>query len=322
MNNAVSSGRGRLSDDEVLRAVPPLSGAREFRVGVFVILGIVGFFTVLYLMTAPALFRGRYMVVTEVADAHGIRRGDPVRMRGINIGRVYSFDLAPTGGVYITLELEEAYPIPGEARAELLSTGFLGGMVVSIVPGASERYVEPGDVIPGTMIGGVLDTAGDLALDASDLMDRVQRLLADSTIAGTGEAVASLRDLLEDLAEVTDGQVAQLQGLTESLHRSAANVEDITGAGEWSAALASAEGTMASAENAMAALERTSNDVAESVGSLNVILARIENGEGTLGKLSATDDLHSSLDAMVNSLRELLEDIQANPSRYVTIEIF
>lgn len=316
MNDTVSSsGRQRLSDEEILRAVPPLSGVREFRVGIFVILGIVGFFTVLFLMTSPALFRGRYMLVTEVADVQGMRRGDPVRMRGINIGRVHSFELAPSGGVYVTLEVEGEYRIPAEARTELLSMGFLGGMVVSVIPGDSEEYVDPWDIIPGTSVGGVLDQAGDLALDVSDVMKRVQGVLADSTIAGAGAVVASLRDLLEDLVEATDGQAAELGTLIESLKRSAENVEGITGAEEWREALASAESTMA-------VLERTSNAVEESVGSLNTILGRIERGEGTLGRLSASDELHTSLVAAVDSLRELLEDILENPGRYVTIEIF
>ena len=316
MNNAVpSSGSQQLSDEEVLRAVPPLSGIREFRVGIFVILGIVGFFTVLFLMTSPALFRGRYMLVTEVADAGGIRRGDPVRMRGINIGRVYGFDLAPGGGVHITMELEGEYRIPAEASTELLSMGFLGGMVVSVVPGDTDDYVEPWDIIPGTSAGGVLDQAGDLAGDVSDVLGRVQEFLADSTIANTGAAVESLRDLLEDLAEVTDGQAAELQTLTESLKRSAANVEGITGAEEWSEALASAEGTMA-------ILERTSSSVEESVGSLNTILGRLERGEGTLGQLLTSDELHTSVNSTLRSLEELLDDIRENPGRYVTIEIF
>ena len=316
MNDAVSSsGRRRLSDEEVLRAVPPLSGAREFRVGIFVILGIVGFFTVLFLMTNPALFRGRYMLVTEVADAQGIRRGDPVRMRGINIGRVYSFELAPGGGVHITMEVEGDYPIPAEARTELISMGVLGGMVVSVIPGDSDDYVDPGDIIPGTSAGGILEQADDLAGDASDVMNRVQRLLADSTITDTGAAVRSLRDLLEDFAEVTDGQAAELRTLTESLKRSAENVEGITGAEDW-------RETLASAESTMAVLERTSKAVEESVGSLNTVLGRIERGEGTLGKLSTSDELHTSLNATLQSFRELIDDIRENPDRYVKIEIF
>ena len=314
MSNTAPPSSQRLTDAEVMRAVPPTARTREFRVGIFVILGIAGFFTVLFLMTSPATFRGRYMVATHVEDAQGIRRGDPVRMRGINIGRVHRFEL-DRGGVLITLEIEGEWAIPAGSRTELLSMGFLGGMVVSVVPGDGNESVGPMELIPGTTITGVLDSAGDIATDASDLFARIRAVLSDSSVAGAGAAVSSLRDLLSDLAEVTDGQAAELRSLTESLQRSAENVEGITGAEDWSRTLASAEATLA-------VLERTSSAVEESMASVNTILARMERGEGTLGKLSTNDSLYNSLDAAAESLRELLDDIKANPGRYLKIEVF
>ena len=60
------------SDRDLARTVPRDTGARHIRVGIFVILGIVSFFTVLFLMTDPAGFRGRYNLVTELTDAGGV----------------------------------------------------------------------------------------------------------------------------------------------------------------------------------------------------------------------------------------------------------
>lgn len=315
MSNNEAHRDQRLSDDEIMRAVPPTPRAREFRVGIFVILGIAGFFTVLFMMTSPATFRGRYMVATHVEDAQGIRKGDPVRMRGINIGRVDGFALHPEGGVMITLEVEGEWPIPTGSRTELFSMGFLGGMVVSVVPGDGERTVGARDVLPGTTIVGVLDSAGDLAGDASDVFGRIQAVLSDSSVAGTGAAVTHLRDVLSDLSELTEGQAAQIHSLTESLKRSAENVEGITGADEWTRTLASAEVTLAT-------LNRTSSAMEETVAALNTIVARMESGEGTLGRLSTDDSLYESLDAAAVSLKELLDDVKANPGRYLKIEVF
>ena len=42
-----------------------------------------------------------------VPDAGGVRRGDPVQMRGVNIGRVVGFGMVPEG-VEIRLELYDA----------------------------------------------------------------------------------------------------------------------------------------------------------------------------------------------------------------------
>ncbi len=315
MSNTETSRSRRLSDAEVLRAVPPTPGARQFRVGIFVILGIVAFFTVLFLMTSPGTFRGRYMVTTHVEDAQGIRRGDPVRMRGINIGRVHAFELAPAGGVVITLEVEGDWPIPAGSRTELVSLGFLGGMVVSVIPGDGDGFVEPWTMVPGTGGGGVLDTVEGLAGETEDVLTRIQDVLSDSTIAGTGEVVAQMRDLLGEFGEIVEGQATEVRSITESLRLAAENVEQISGADEWRRALASAEATLET-------VERTSGAIDAGVASLNVILGRIERGEGTLGRLSVDDSLYDSLDEAALSLQALLEDIRENPDRYVRIEIF
>ena len=56
------------------------------RIGVFVLIGLAASVYLLYLLTDPATFRGRYKVTTSVENVMGLRKGDPVQMRGVNIG--------------------------------------------------------------------------------------------------------------------------------------------------------------------------------------------------------------------------------------------
>lgn len=314
MNNAVPSSSRRPSDDEIMRAVPPTKRVRELRVGLFVILGLAGFFVILFTMTNPGSFRGRYNVLTRVEDAAGMRSGDAVTMRGVNIGRVRGFDLSGASGVVLTLEIDRGWEIPVGSSTEVSSAGFLGGVVVAIVTGPGPGFVEPGTLLPGSNLPGVLDVADDMAGDASDVLARIQGVLSDSTIAGTEALIRSLRDLLAEAAEMTDGWGAQVRAALDEFLRTAENLEEVTGSEEWRRVLASAEATAAN-------LEGTSSTLAESSASLSVILGRIERGEGTLGQLSASDSLYDALLAGAESLRELLDDIKANPRRYVTVRI-
>jgi len=197
----------------------------------------------------------------------------------------------------------------------LKSMGVLGGMVVSVLPGDGGGVVGPRELLPGRTVDDVLDSAGDLATDASNVFASIQNLLSDSNVAGAGEAITQLREVLRDLSEITEGQAAEVRSLTESLKRSAANVEGITGAEEWARTLALAEVTLAN-------LDRTSAGINETVTSLNVIVARMERGEGTLGRLSTDETLYETLDAAAQSLRELLDDVKANPGRYLKLELF
>jgi len=74
---------------------PPVKGGNQtLWVGVFLILGMICILAALFILTDAAIFRGRYIVSTNVPDAGGIRRGDPVQMLGVNIGRVQRFKIA------------------------------------------------------------------------------------------------------------------------------------------------------------------------------------------------------------------------------------
>ena len=48
----------------------------------------------------------------------------------------------------------------------------------------------------------------------------------------------------------------------------------------------------------------------------------MEAGEGTLGQLSTNPLLYDNLNATLESIKALTDDLKANPGRYVKIEIF
>jgi phospholipid/cholesterol/gamma-HCH transport system substrate-binding protein len=45
-------------------------------------------------------------------------------------------------------------------------------------------------------------------------------------------------------------------------------------------------------------------------------------GEGTLGQLSVNDELYVTMTAAASSLQTLLDDLKANPGRYINLSIF
>ena len=134
------TSEGRLTEDELLSALPARSANREVRVGLFVLVGVAAFLIALFTFTDVGTFRGRYYVTTTVPDAGGVRRGDPVQMRGVNIGRVVGFGMVPDG-VEIRLELYDEYDVPEGSVAHLKSSGLLGGMTVDVIPGVGEGNI-------------------------------------------------------------------------------------------------------------------------------------------------------------------------------------
>ncbi|MDE0081934.1 MAG: MlaD family protein [Gammaproteobacteria bacterium] len=302
------------TDQELERITPPLAGGSEIRAGVFVLIGVLAFGAVLFIMTDPAAFRGRYMVLTEVANAEGIRRGDPVQMRGVNIGRVHQFDLS-SEGVVVTLEIEGRWEIPEDSRTTLGSLDLLGGRTVQIVIGTSPNPVQPGQVLPGEAMVGVMALADTMGAEVRHTLSQLQTLLADSTVAAVHASVSDLEALIGNLAAITEEEREGLSALSASLSRSAARVEELTGREELDRGIARADSTLSVLQQAGASLSRATS-------SLEAILARMEGGEGTLGRLSEDEALYETLDRALAEIGDLARDIRENPDRYINIRIF
>jgi len=308
----------RLSDEELLKAVPSGTGGKEAKVGFFVLLGLVSFIVVLFWMTDPATLRGRYIIVTTVDDAGGVRGGDPVQMQGVNIGRVHDFEMVGPGRVDIEIEIEGEWRIPRGSRTVMGEAGLFGGRTLLIERGNSSEMVEAGDTIPGEggAGGGLLGSVDQLSAQAGDVLSAIDSLLSPTMIGNVQGSARELEGLLTELSAVTREQRRTIAELTESLARAAEGLETAAGAGPDVARAA------ARADSAMAALTTTTENLDAAVGSLRSVLARMDAGEGTLGRLSTDDSLYVNLNAAAESLNSLLQDLQANPNRYINISIF
>lgn len=303
------------TDEELKTAVPRGQVRREFQVGVFVILGALAVMTALFLLTDPSTFRGRYIANTLVEDAGGIRKGDPVQMKGVNVGRVHEFHLVENG-VVIALEMEGEWEVPDDSRTRLVSSGILGGRTVEILPGNSSTFLETGGLLMGETAPGLFDMPPDLGKNAEDVLQRIQAVLSDATVEDIQASTHEIRGLLDDLARFAEAQGEEVARLTESLNRSAAGLEEASGSG---ADFASA---VARADSALANVHETSESLRRVTSSLETILGRMEAGEGTLGQLSTDATLYERLAEAAESIRTLATDIRENPGRYVKVEIF
>ena len=302
------------TDEQLDRAGPRAAGGREVRIGIFVLIGVFSTLMVLFLMTDPATFRGRYMVVTEVDDAGGVRKGDPVQMKGVNIGRVHDFHLRD-GRVAITLELEGRWEIPDDSRSRVAGMGLLGGRTIEIVPGDSPNMLEPNGMIPGEAAEGITELAGTMGAELLEVLEQVRTLFADTTVAALQASAADLERLLSTTAATAEEQRDELRNLSRSLSRSAARVEEITAGVE-------IEGTLARADSTVAELRVAGENLSRATSSLELILQRLERGEGTLGQLSTNDELYRNVNEAAASINLLAQDIRENPGRYIRLRIF
>ncbi len=311
-----------MSTDKPLPTPPQLSRRRrEVWVSLFVTAGLLGILIVLTTMTDAALFRGRYIVSTIVPDAAGIRNGDPIQMRGVNIGRINGFRISKDE-VEVRLEIEGVYPVPKDSVVELKASGLLGGLVADVIPGESPEMAEWGDVLEGRSGIGLFDKMDSLAGEADDVAERVKTLLSEEMVGDLQGSASEARALLKNLSGTVSEQRGELKALTASLKRSAEGLEKVTTGDELEETVKQMQELTDRADEVLAGLDTSSK-------SLESILGRIDRGEGSLGKLTTDDQLYdnvasaaANLDKTATELQALLEDIRLKPKKYIKLSLF
>ena len=311
-----------MSTEKPLPPTPPSRGRhREVWVGLFVLAGLAAILVTLAVMTDAAMFRDRYIIATSVPNASGIRKGDPVQMRGVNIGRIVGFDIGASG-VDIRLEIEGEYPISKDSKVEIKASGLFGGMVADVIPGASAQKVTWGDRIAGGTGVGLFDKMDELAGEADKVAKRVQGLLTDDMVKDLQGSASGARVSLESLQAILKEQRGELRGLSASLKRSAEGLERVSTGPEL-------ERTVKRLDELVGRLDGTLTTLDRSSKSLESVLARMDRGEGTLGKLSTDDSLYknaseatANLNKATVELNKLLADFQAHPKKYINLKVF
>jgi len=73
---------------------------------------------------------------------------------------------------------------------------------------------------------------------------------------------------------------------------------------------------------AAANLGTTIKNLEATMGNLNALLAKVEKGEGSLGKLMKNEELYNNMADASRELDLLLQDFRLNPKRYVNVSVF
>ncbi|MCD0449360.1 MCE family protein [Actinocorallia sp. API 0066] len=156
----------------------------------------------LYLLLAKPFSATGAEVRAEFGSAgQGLRSDSPVKVRGVQVGRVAQVRLGQNGRVHLTLRLDPGYRVPATAVAAIEPASVFGPKFVNLVPGDGETsgpYLADGDRVTRTA-------------DPTDLA----QLLAD--VSGVVEAVdpADVATLVRTLAHGLDGQGPALRRIVE-----------------------------------------------------------------------------------------------------------
>jgi phospholipid/cholesterol/gamma-HCH transport system substrate-binding protein len=271
--------------------------------------GVVFVWGFFFLMGDPILSGGDEVVVV-MDDGAGLNRGDRVQLHGVQVGIVRGVELRAGDRVNVRLKIDNDVRLPADTRA-LTRADVFGATTVDLVPGQALVMLQRGDTIRGFAQKALPELAAELSGQARGLLASADSLLSPQAVSDL-RATASV---LPGTALQLQQAFAELTHAAGALRRMAEELERAQAGAQTGEALADVRASARAATSALTTMDT-------GLSSFASVMAKIDNGQGSLGKLINDDTLHDELTETIREMRELATDVKLNPRRYVTVRVF
>lgn len=328
-----------------------MSRRDEVVTGLFVLLGtavILGG----ALWLSESRWRADYRTIEARFPAVGqLQTGSAVTFRGVQVGRVQEIRVAGDG-VRVVMRVETDVDLPDELLAVARPVSMFGEWAASLEPvrqhpAAGEGVPDPreGEIrgVTASDFAQLSDYAGEIAGNLETITDRIEVAFNEETARDLARAVQNFEqasgELVTLLAQQREsmGQFSRdlsesgrtLRDVSANLDSTVARLEAATEEDELQDILENTRRATASLDTLAGSLNVTAGEVRSTVARADsavrraeAILSGIEEGRGSLGRLSQDPVLYENLSVTLAELQALLDDLKRNPGKYFKFSIF
>jgi phospholipid/cholesterol/gamma-HCH transport system substrate-binding protein len=288
----------------------------EIAVGIVIFSAFVVFVSGYLYLKNVSLKTNRTFITIHFKDVTGLEKSDFVSVAGLRIGRVQNLKLDKLA-VLAEVRIDPGIEIPIDSRAQIKSLGMVGEKFIDIVPGNAEQMLQDGDSIEGHNSGDLSDLSGSIETlfqQAQQLIDELRTVLHtvldNDTQHHLKETVFHLRNISSDL----DNNSAHIDKILVNLDSVSGNLNEILAARR-----EKVESSIDNIHRASTRLDDFANKLDTSLASVQSLLTKMENQDGTLGKVINSDEMYNDLRHLTAELDTLVQDLQRRPQKYLNL---
>lgn len=286
----------------------------ELKIGFWAIVAIVVmFYGMRYLKGINSFKEGQfYYLSCDKVD--GLAVSSHVTLHGLKVGMVRSMEYnAKSNNIIVLLNIYDSdMKIPVDSRV-CIKSELLGTSDVVIEMGESTQYYTPWDTIQSPAASASLMEKADPIVDQiNSLMPKIDTLISGINVlvneSKMQESLLQINALTQHL-NTTVNQLNQLlrkdvPGIMSNLESATANLDTL-----------SVQAKEADIKQLLANTNAT-------MQTANELLKQMQSEDGTVGKMLNTTELHDQLNRTIADVDSLINDIKANPKKYIHIKVF
>jgi phospholipid/cholesterol/gamma-HCH transport system substrate-binding protein len=310
--------------------------SKEFKIGVVVVCAIAALIWGINFLKGTNLFSRKYHLYAVYPRIDNLKPSDALQINGYKVGQINHISILQRDDrnfILVEFLLTEDVDIPKKSIARAVSNDILGNKAVELIFSKEKELVEDGDTLIAETEQGLKESfnkqiaplqakAESLLASVDSVMSVVNLMLnartrenIDKSFESVRKAILSIEQTAYSIHEMVDPKLSSIltniNNITANLNKSEQKINNIL------SNFSSISDSLAKAE-----LRGAVDNAAKSMHELNTLLARINEGQGTLGKLARNDSLYNNLNKSAEHLDRLLKDLNENPKRYVHFSIF
>jgi len=313
--------------------------SKEFKIGLVVVVAIAAFVWGVGFLKGTEMFAGKYYLYALYPKIENLIPANPVQINGFKIGQINKISLFKKGGknlVLVKFLITEEIPIPVASRARAVSADLLGTKAIEIVFSNNKEMVKNGDTLVAETEQGLKESfnaqLAPLQAKAEKLIGSIDSVFSvvtamlnpqartniDLTFESVRRAIVNIEKTSYKMDDLLATEKPKITGILNNLnsvtHNLTKNEEKINAA---ITNFSNLSDTLSKAR-----LNSAINNADKTLKELNELLAKINSGQGTIGKMAKNDSLYNNLNKSAEDLDKLLKDLRMNPKRYVHFSVF
>ena len=295
-------------------------------IGLFVVVTLIAIYLVINFLKGEDIFNGRTRYYTTYENVEGLTATSPVYIRGLKVGKIehIAYD-AMKDNFVVTFTVGDEYAIPSNSIMEIYSSDLLGGKSIRINLGNATAHAQAGDTLGSNIVP---DMVTMLTTEIAPVKDELMQLMANMN-----SVLASVNSIMDTNAKENIAQtlsnlnktLENTKGITANLNKLSPEITEVVeNLGKLSASLGeSSEDINKSLKNINTITTNLSeSDLNATIANLKNLLEKLQDPNGSIGKLMSTDSMHNSLDSLVQGLNSFIEKVSENPRKYIKISVF
>ena len=296
---------------------------REIKTAILVIASILLFIWGYSFLKGRDLLSSYNKYYVKYSNVDGLASSSPVTINGLVVGKVNSIVLQKDWTSLVELQINGDYKIPKNSVAELYSPGPIGGKQIAILPNQETTEItRSGDYLMSSNKLGLTEEVSNQIKPIKEKLDKVLEN-ANTMLVNVNQVLdektkqnlrGSLENLNATLADFKEASASVNQLLADNKNKISSTMSNFDKA---SGNLKTMSDSLAKAN-----LGQTVKNLEKTLASVDQLMADMQAGKGTLGKLAKDEALYNNFAKSSKELELLLQDLRLNPTRYVNVSLF